>query len=103
VVPLFDRGRSRPVALSIDNVRESAIELQPLGWDGWWEALADGLRPGSLWNAKMRFSKTFAAYHLAKQRCQTHPSLSPQGRRGDGGTDGQQGFEVGVLFALIDY
>jgi hypothetical protein len=31
-------------------------------------ALADGLEPRFLWNAKMRFGKTFAAYHLAKRR-----------------------------------
>ncbi len=31
-------------------------------------ALEDGLEPRFLWNAKMRFGKTFAAYHLAKRR-----------------------------------
>lgn len=31
-------------------------------------ALADHLEPRFLWNAKMRFGKTFAAYHLAKRR-----------------------------------
>ena len=32
------------------------------------KALTDGLEPRFLWNAKMRFGKTFAAYHLAKRR-----------------------------------
>jgi hypothetical protein len=32
------------------------------------KALADGLEPRFLWNAKMRFGKTFATYHLAKRR-----------------------------------
>ena len=31
------------------------------------KALTDGLEPRFLWNAKMRFGKTFAAYHLAKR------------------------------------
>ncbi|MBK7186162.1 MAG: hypothetical protein IPH85_09590 [Ignavibacteria bacterium] len=31
-------------------------------------ALTDGREPRFLWNAKMRFGKTFAAYHLAKRR-----------------------------------
>lgn len=31
-------------------------------------ALSDGREPRFLWNAKMRFGKTFAAYHLAKRR-----------------------------------
>jgi hypothetical protein len=31
-------------------------------------ALADGRETRFLWNAKMRFGKTFAAYHLAKRR-----------------------------------
>ena len=32
------------------------------------KALTDGLEPRFLWNAKMRFGKTFTAYHLAKRR-----------------------------------
>ena len=59
----FTRVRDKKFQLRGEQIR--AIE----GTDAYLSAaLTDGREPRFLWNAKMRFGKTFAAYHLAKRR-----------------------------------
>jgi hypothetical protein len=60
----FDRPRYKRFGLRDEQRR--AIEAA----DDYFNTHSDGLEgpPRFLWNAKMRFGKTFAAYHLAKRR-----------------------------------
>ena len=59
----FTRVRDKNFGLRDEQIR--AIEMA----DAYLTfALTNGCEPRFLWNAKMRFGKTFAAYHLAKRR-----------------------------------
>lgn len=59
----FTRVRDKSFGLRDEQIR--AIEIADTYLTS---ALADGQEARFLWNAKMRFGKTFAAYHLAKRR-----------------------------------
>lgn len=59
----FTRVRDKKFRLRDEQIR--AIEATDAYLSA---ALTDGREPRFLWNAKMRFGKTFAAYHLAKRR-----------------------------------
>lgn len=59
----FTRVRDKKFGLRDEQTR--AVEMADAYFTA---ALTDGREPRFLWNAKMRFGKTFAAYHLAKRR-----------------------------------
>ena len=63
----FDRPRDRNFELR-DEQRAAIEAAMPTSQR---RAIARNAVPRFLWNAKMRFGKTFAAYHLAKQRSAT--------------------------------
>jgi hypothetical protein len=59
----FTRVRDKSFGLREEQTR--AIEMADAYFTA---ALINGCEPRFLWNAKMRFGKTFAAYHLAKRQ-----------------------------------
>lgn len=59
----FTRARDKSFELRAEQIE--AIDAADAYFT---RALAEGLEPRFLWNAKMRFGKTFAAYHLARRR-----------------------------------